>query len=291
MASSFFALFLLLALGLVALRASQVSRLRRVSLHRIGLQVEEDNLLSPAILAAPQQSVRTYPRRYQFAAPVAGLLMAGIVFWGTGLPVPYSIGSGTLIAALTYLLEIHWADVRIERVESQLVNAIDLMVASLRAGSALLAALEATLHEAGQPLRQELEIMVGRIRLGEDPRTAVKELAARIPLESFRLFSHSLLVHWETGGSLTSSLRTVGTTVRDRLEVSRRISAQAIEAQLSVVAVMAIAYGLVVFMLKSNPGPMRRLLYSEIGAYVAGSIMLLQTIGTLWIWRMSRIRF
>jgi tight adherence protein B len=175
--------------------------------------------------------------------------------------------------------------------ESQLGDAIDLMVASLRAGSALVAALEATLGEARSPIRQELESMVGRIRLGEDPRSAVRDLALRVPLESFRLFSHSLLVHWETGGSLASSLRTVGRTVRDRLEVSRRISAQAVESQVSVIAVMGISYGLTLFMLKSNPGPLLKLLYSEIGSYVASGLMILQAIGMTWIWRMSRIRF
>jgi Flp pilus assembly protein TadB len=165
------------------------------------------------------------------------------------------------------------------------------MVASLRAGSALLASLEATLREARRPLRDELETLVTRIRLGEDPRTAVKELAARVPLESFRLFSHCLLVHWETGGSLASSLRTVGKTVRDRLEVSRRITAQAVESQISVVVVMLIAYGLTVFMWNTNPGPTKKLIYSQIGAFVAAGIMIQQSIGMLWIWRMSRIRF
>ena len=105
-----------------------------------------------------------------------------------------------------------------------------MMVASLRAGTALLGALEATLTESRQPMRGELENLVGRIRLGEDPRAAVKELAMRVPLESFRLFSYCLLVHWETGGSLAVSLRTVASTVRDRIEVARRIAAQAVES-------------------------------------------------------------
>jgi Flp pilus assembly protein TadB len=175
--------------------------------------------------------------------------------------------------------------------ESQLADAIDLLVATLRAGSALLAALETGLREARPPLRNEFETLVTRIRLGEDPRMALRELARDVPLESFRLFSHSLLVHWETGSSLASSLRTVGKTVRDRTEVARRISAQAVESQVSVVAVMGITYGLTFIMLKTNPGPLQKLLYSQIGAYIAAGLMILQAVGMAWIWRMSRIRF
>jgi len=291
MASSLIVLFVLFAMGLIAMRAGQLARLRRVSLQRIGLQVQQDNLFTPMVIGAERQAVRTFPTRYRYAPPIAGLLAGALIFFGTKLPHQYSIAVGILTAAISYLVEMHWADLMIERIESQLADAIDLMVASLRAGSALLAALEATLSEARRPIREELDAMVSRIRLGEDPRMAVQELGARVPLESFRLFSHSLLVHWETGGSLTSSLRTVGRTVRDRLEVSRRISAQAVEAQVSVIAVMAIAYALAVFMLNANPEPMKKLLYSQIGAYVASAVMILQAIGMIWIWRMSRIRF
>ena len=134
-------------------------------------------------------------------------------------------------------------------------------------------------------------VSAGRIRIGQDPRLVVRELAIRIPLESFRLFSHTLLVHWDTGGSLASSLRTVGRTVRDRLEVSRRINAQAIESQVSVVVVMALSYGLTWFMWNTNPTPVEKLLYSKFGSYAACGVMTLQAIGMVWIWRMSRIRF
>jgi tight adherence protein B len=290
MPSSLIIVAILLATGLAALRIGQLSRMRRLSLQRVGLQVRDD-IPALAVFLPNREVIRTYPRRYYFAPPLAAVVFAGLVLSLTNLPVPYSIAGGILIAAIAYLFEMHWADSQIERLESQLSDAIDLMVASLRAGSALLATLEATMREARQPMRRELEEMVGRIRLGEDPQTVVKELAVRIPLESFRLFSHTLLVHWETGGSLASSLKTVGKTVRDRLEVSRRISAQAVESQVSVFAVMAISYGLTLFMLNSNPGPLKKLIYSQVGSYVAAGLMILQAIGMTWIWRMSRIRF
>jgi tight adherence protein B len=283
-------LALLACAGVVALRMAQASRLRRLSLQRAGLQAQHE-LTGPAVFVPDEPAMRIFPRRYYWAFPVAGLLGAALVYWLTNLPTPIAAGTAVLIGAITYLLESHWAASRIERIEQQLADAIDLIVASVRAGSALPAALEAAMRQARSPLREEFESLVGRIRLGDDPRTAVRDLALRVPLESFRLFSHSLLVHWETGGSLATSLRTVGRTVRDRLEVSRRISAQAIEAQFSVIAILAITYGLTFLMSRVNPGPIQKLVYSLIGAYAAGFLMIMQSIGMLWIWHMSRIRF
>jgi tight adherence protein B len=290
MSYSLLALAAMLLAGVAALRASQISRMRRVSLHRIGLQTQDD-VNAPFVFVPDDLIIRTYPQRYRFAGPAAALLIAASIHWLTNWHTPYAFAFGILIGVITYLLEMYWADLRVERIEAQLADAIDMMVASLRAGSALLAVLEATAAEARQPLRGELDTLIGRMRLGEDPRAAVRDLAMRVPLESFRLFTHSLLVHWETGGSLASSLRTVGSTVRDRLEVSRRISAQAVEAQISVAAVMIIAYGLTVLMLKANPGPLQKLLSSVFGSYVAAVLIALQALGMFWIWRMSRIRF
>jgi tight adherence protein B len=287
---SFLGLLLVVGFGLLALQLSRGSRMRRLAMGRFALQVQE---LTGAAQALPPDllTVRTFPIRYRWAGPVVGVLVAGLVLALTTLPKPYAAGVAVLVASLLYLYENSRSDRQVEAMESQLADAIDLLVASLRAGSALSAALDAALREARMPLREELENVVGRIRIGDDPRGVVQELAQRVPLESFRLFAHTLLVHWETGGSLTSALRTVSKTVRDRLEISRRISAQAIESQVSVAAVMLITYGLMAFELRTNPGAMKNLLYSTIGSFIATALMILQSAGMVWIWRMSRIRF
>jgi len=273
----------------LALRAWQASRTRRLALERIGEQMQEDE--ATGVFAEDEPARPIYPKRYRWVPVVAALAAGGLVAWQTDLPVPYALGFAMIFAGMSYLLEQRRADQQVQLLESQLADAIDLMVASLHAGSALVASMEASLTESRQPFRSELESLVGRIRLGEDPREAVRDLAIRVPLESFRLFTYCLLVHWETGGSLAASLRTVGRTVRDRTEVARRIAAEAIESQVSVAAVMAIIYGLVVLMYHSNPLTYRRLLYSEVGSYFACGLMFLQAMGMVWIWRMSRIRF
>ena len=90
---------------------------------------------------------------------------------------------------------------------------------------------------------------------------------------------------------MASSLRSVSRTVRDRIEVSRRINAQAVESQVSVIVVMLIAYGVAGITFVTNPGPIGKWIYSAIGSWVALGVICLQVVGLFWIWRMSRIRF
>ena len=154
------------------------------------------------------------------------------------------------------------------------------------------AAFESALEEVGPPLRPYFQEVAGRIRLGDDPRAAVSDLQAHVPLETFRLFATSLAVHWEVGGSLATTLSTVGQTVRDRIELSRRVRAQGVESHASVAVVLAIAYVLGVPDVadESRSAGSVRPAPASAPRIVAG-VITLQAIGLVWMSRLNRSTF
>jgi tight adherence protein B len=218
---------------------------------------------------------------------VIGLLVVAGTAIG-GLPFEVAAALGCLIGVLAYLAEEYIAEQRAARIETQLADAIDLLVGALRAGAALLAALEASLRESRPPIRPYLQDVVSRIRLGDDPREVLAELPERVPLETYRLFAMALAVHWEVGGSLASTLSTVGRTIRDRIELSRRVRAQGVEAHVSVGAVIVIAYGLAYLMWRTNPDRMEAFVQSGVGTEMVTAVIALQAIGLVWMSRISR---
>lgn len=231
---------------------------------------------------------RRFPRRYPWAPWVTALIVCvGLLF--VGLPEPLPFAFAALAAVGVWLLESYWAERQVDKMESQLADAIDLMVGSLRAGAALLASLEAALRESREPFGTELSETIGRMRLGDDPAQAVRALADRVPLETFRFFAVSVAVHWETGGSLATTLTSVARTIRERVEMARRVRAQSVEANFSVGAVMLISYGVAVMMWRSNPETMSGFVTSAAGAWIAGACVLLQAAGAFWITKLSRV--
>jgi tight adherence protein B len=263
-------------------------RARRYAAARLdGLLRQEAVTLAEGREVARAEPLRPYPPRYRLLPPVVGLLVIAGTRIG-GIPLEVAAALGCLIGVLGYLLEELIAEQRTARIEAQLSDAIDLLVGALRAGSALLAALEASLREARAPLRPYLQDIVSRIRLGDDPRDVLAELPQRVPLETFRLFSMALAVHWEVGGSLASTLSTVGRTIRDRIELSRRVRAQAIEAHVSVAAVAVIAYVLAFLMWRTNPDRMEAFVQSSVGTEMVTAVIGLQAVGLLWMSRISR---
>lgn len=234
---------------------------------------------------------RSFPPRHRFGARLAGVL-GGVTLWMfVGLPIEVSIAAGALIGVLMHLIEENRAEQQIALIEAQLAAAIYLMVGSLRAGASLLAAFESALTEVGAPLRPYFQEVAGRIRLGDDPRTAVTDLQLYVPLETFRLFAASLSVHWEVGGSLATTLSSVGQTIRDRIELSRRVRAQAAEAQASVAVVLVMAYALAFLMWRTNPDRIEAFAHSTIGVVVVALVISLQAIGLIWISRLNRSAF
>jgi tight adherence protein B len=235
--------------------------------------------------------LRTFPRRYRVVIPVTGIVVLAALAFLVGLPFEIAAAFGALAAVFAYLVEEGIAETRAARIESQLAEAIDLLVSSLRAGAALLAAFEVALQESRPPLRPYLQEVVGRIRLGDDPRDVISALATQIPLETFRLFSTALAVHWDVGGSLAATLATIGRTIRDRIDMARRVRTQGIEAHVSVVIVLFIVYALAYLMWRADPERAGRFLQSSVGTEITAIVIGLQAIGLGWMSKISRAEF
>jgi len=192
---------------------------------------------------------------------------------------------------MAHLAEEYHGDQQAALIETQLATAIYLMVGSLRAGASLLSAFDSALEEVGPPLRPYFQEVAGRIRLGDDPRAAVSDLQVHVPLETFRLFATSLAIHWEVGGSLATTLSTVGRTVRDRIELARRVRAQSVEAHASVGVVLLITYVLGFLMWRTNPDRLNVFLGSSIGTMVVAGVITMQAVGLIWMSRLNKTTF
>ena len=281
------ALAALLATGALYLLYGQHAR--RLADERLAAMIGTADISAPH--EASKRRIRSFPPRYRVVPPAVGAGTA-LTFWLViGLPVEIGIACGVLAGVLAHLVEEYRGEQQAAAIEAQLAAAIYLMVGSLRAGASLLAAFDSALEEVGPPLRPYFQEVAGRIRLGDDPRSAVGDLQVHVPLETFRLFATSLSIHWEVGGSLATTLSTVGQTVRDRIELSRRVRAQGVESHASVAVVLGIAYVLAFLMWRTNPDRLEAFVRTGIGTMIVAGVITLQAIGLIWMARLNRSTF
>lgn len=260
-------------------------RLRALSLERLGqpfVQVRETVEHESPAPALP---------RYHWIAPLVALVLAGGLWLLTGMSTVFCVSVGLIVLVLVHLLESNLHEARSLRIEAQLADAIDMMVGALGAGAGVMDSIETAANETPAPLDRELLDLVARIRYGDPTQVVLDDLAERVPLETFRLFCFTLAVHDEAGGSLTQTLSTVGRTIRDRIELRRRVRAQATEAQASVIGILLITYAIALITWRTHPERMEEFLASDVGMRMVSAAMVLQAVGLLWMFRLSRIRF
>jgi len=181
-------------------------------------------------------SISSLTRRYRWVAVLVGIGVGITLAFVLNWPYAFAGAFAVLVTLLAWQVEEWWYQHRLHQAEQQLADSIDMLVAAVKSGSSLQGGLEAAMENSRRPWKLELQEVIGRIRYGDDPIEVLADLAERIPLETVRLFSQTLAVNWSVGGRLAQTLANVGKTIRDRIELSRRMYAMTTQARLSVIS-------------------------------------------------------
>jgi Flp pilus assembly protein TadB len=254
-------------------------------------RMEQSAAAAEAEEAAPVAVAHSYLVRHRLAPWICGLVTALLLHFALGWALPFVVAVALIVSLQTGQLEAYLAAGRTARIETQLADAIDLMVAALQAGASVADALENAMGESRSPLRPQLEEVVGRIRFGDSPRAAYHGLTQRVPLETFLLFASALSVQSETGGSLAPTLASVGRTIRDRIEMARRIRSNSAQSEVSTMAVLFLTYFIALVVWRTDPDQMHEFLSTKVGQWVVSGTVLLQAVGLVWMSYISRLKF
>lgn len=213
-----------------------------------------------------------------------GLSLGWVFGW------PWNIVIGLVIVSGFIGMEVDaWVyGWRLSRVESQLADAIDVLVASVSSGGSLQASLRQASEYAPVPLRGELSEMVARLRLGDSPPDVFDLLRQRIPTETFRLFATTLTVNWTVGGELAETLAAIGSTIRDRLAIARNIRTLSTQGTLTTMAVLVVVWFMAAMMWQSDPPRFAAFLQSSVGSWLIAVSLFLQGLGVALVSRISR---
>jgi tight adherence protein B len=207
----------------------------------------------------------------------------------TALYVELAFALGVLIGTLAWVADGWLVAARTVRVEGQLADALDLLGSSVAAGVGLVEALDGVVREVRPPLRSVLANATERLRLGDNPQRVFADAEGMLPLPAFRLLTHYLSVQWQSGGALAPGLYAIAETVRDRVNLARRVHGQTAEARFSVFGILLVVYGIAVLAWTNNPDRVEAFLGSDLGGGIAAACVLLQGIGIVWMARLTRI--
>lgn len=213
-----------------ARREDVMDKLRRESdQHRAGRKIPLYSLLSEK---ARKGNVAFTPLQ------LIGIMIAmmGVVFValtiGTGAAFGLRVGLAVFMGiGAVYFWVNSQAKKRLEQLEEQLPDAVELMVRSLRVGHPFSSALAQVCAEIRDPLASELGIISDEAAFGRDMGDSLKDMAERLEMQDLRFLAVAVSIQQTSGGNLAEILDGLAKVIRARFRLFRRVKAITSEAR------------------------------------------------------------
>lgn len=122
---------------------------------------------------------------------------------------------------------------RLNSLVKQLPDALDLMARGLKVGHPLNTSLTSVANEMPDPVGSEFGIVVDQVSFGDELSEAFRDFADRIDQEDVHYMSTAIAIQHGTGGDLSRVLNVLSRTIRDRLNMRKKIKALSAEGRLT----------------------------------------------------------
>lgn len=241
-------------------------------------------------------------RRLLYQADVkltpGGLLLLTLTCWAISANLIY-LKTGVLSlalflalvpAALPFGYVFHKRASRFRKFEEGLPAALEMMVSSLRAGYSLVSAIGLVAREAPDPIGREFRICFDEQNYGLELRTAMENLAIRIPLQDIRVLMTAILIQKESGGNLAEVLDKCAHVIRERFQLKKEVRIKTAQGRITgwVLSFLPIGLGILLYLV--NPQGIRLLWTNPLGVKMLRTAAVLTVIGALIIRKIVRIR-
>ncbi|MFA5786626.1 MAG: type II secretion system F family protein [Actinomycetota bacterium] len=177
---------------------------------------------------------------------------------------------------------------RHRRAETQVPDALALLVGSLRAGASVVQALSAAALETPGPLGEVLSRASAEVSLGRPVEEALETAGVAAGLNDLRAAAAVLGVARRSGAPAARVLSALAEGASDRLRLRAEIAAETAQARASALVVAVLPVGLFAVEALIAPRQAALLVTTPLGwaALLVG--MSLEAVGVLWVRRVLR---
>jgi tight adherence protein B len=217
---------------------------------------------------------------------LASLALGAVVAFGFSaiLREPWGLVPGFAIgAAVPFLVLLRKKTVRIRRFEEQFPEALDTLSRAIKAGHAFTTAMGMVADEGQDPIGPEFRKTFDEQNFGLPLKDALNNLAVRVGLLDVRFFVTAVLIQRETGGNLSEILENLAYVVRERFKILRQVRVYTAHGRMTGYVLMALPAFLAVALKFINPEHMDLLFTNHYGRLMLCGVVVMQTIGYLWI--------
>ncbi len=310
----FIAVVLLLEGGFVLWNDNKSPEIQRIEMRLRAISAEGDRgdakLLKERVLSntpALQRILLQLPRMQSLdklliqagtGITVSHLLAICCLFTLGGLAVGvvlrWSLLTVILLGATLFTLPIFYmawkGKKRLQLIETQLPEALDLISRALRAGHAFPSALSMVGTQGPDPIAGEFKTTFDEISFGISTEQALNNLATRVPSADMRYFVMAVLIQRETGGNLSELLGKLSHLMRERFKLFGKIRVLAAEGKMSAWILTCLPFAVAGMIQIVNPSYLPPLFTDPFGIKLVTGAGIMMVVGLIAMWRIIDIR-
>ena len=165
----------------------------------------------------------TTPRKilgYQVLCAIAFSLLTLWLVPAMGGSIVLAVVAAAVVAAAGWYAPVYYVELkrrsRMERIDKQLPDMIDLLVVTIEAGLGILASMRVASDTMSDPLGQELRLTLQEQRMGLSVNQAIESLGRRADATNMRIFVRALTQGERLGISIGTTMRNLSVEMRKR---------------------------------------------------------------------------
>ena len=219
-------------------------------------------------------------RVFQMSAVLAAgifLVFTAAINWIAGL-----LFAGAAFFAPRMLFSV-MRDRRRALFNTQLVDGLELLANSLRAGLTLPQAMELLVKEMKPPITQEFGRVLQDYRLGTDFDEAMVTMARRMGSRDLDVLVNAIAITRRSGGNVGEMFQSIAASIRERFRLEGKVRAMAATANLQALVMSSMPFGLMVALFFIDPPHIQLLFATTLGLISVGAVVGMVVIAFMWI--------
>jgi len=310
LATLFFVLFLMNALGAAAKARSSRVDARLAALALAGPEVSTQDIVRRTVFSEvpwfhrlladlrwTAQFERVIRQARMTGTPGVYLLLSAVL--GAVAFLVAQLATGSLLAALLAasllgplpIVRVYRRRAaRMAALQRQLPDALDLIARALKAGNTFAGGMRMVADEFADPLGPEFATTLDEINFGMDTEKALHNMMERVDSLDLMFFVVSVNIQRETGGNLSEIIGNTAALIRERFKIHGRIRILSAEGRISAIVLLALPFAAAGTLYLIKPDYMSLLFTEPLGRVMIKSALASMIVGYFVIRRMVNFK-
>lgn len=221
------------------------------------------------------------------------LVLASSGFLGTSVVTrnpAVSLAAAALCGAAPFFLVLLKKKRRMNKLERQLPDALEMIARGLRAGHAFSTSIKFAADEFDDPLGTEFAKTLDEVNFGVSVSDALKNLADRVDCPDVQYFVVSVIIQRESGGNLAEVMDKIAHIIRERFKFRGKVKVLSAEGKLTALVLTGLPFVILIILSFTNPDYIKMLWVEPTGRIVSVVAVFMMAVGILIIRKMIHIK-